>query len=502
MNSQPDQLDLSLRVPGMLEIEPLVDDFLRRVMGLAGIASTQAEDLVAAVRSAVLLVESELERGGEVAVPIEVSARIDPTTLELTILEHGRPLGEGALDASGADIPQRIRPAHVFDDVHWVQRGPEGSELHMRIARPHARIDVLSELEHRVDAIESAADHAQLAESSATSAYRTRAFRPGDGLGVAERIYEAYGHSYPNPDLYYPDRVEALNRSGRLVSILCETDGGELVGHYALERPDLGPIGEAGQAVVDHRHRGHGLMRPMREAVEEAGRELGLLGIWSQPTARHPFSQRMNLGFGSVAQALCLGTTPGGTTLRGGVDGSTESGEVLRHSCFLYWHPLADEAPLEIEAPERLVPLLTALYAARGRTCTFRSPGRASRRSEPIRTRFDRARRVGWVATQGVGHDTLGGIRAALEALRDAAGAEAMFVDLPIEQVGVGHLASELLGDGLRFAGIGPRFRKTASGAEDVLRLQLPVAPFDEAGLAVEGELGAQLASAALAGGR
>ena len=147
--------------------------------------------MIAAVRSAVLLVESELERGGEVAVPIEVSARIDPTTLELTILEHGRPLGEGALDASGADIPQRIRPARVFDDVHWVQRGPEGSELHMRIARPHARIDVLSELEHRVDAIESAADHAQLAESSATSAYRTRAFRPGDGLGVAERIYEA-----------------------------------------------------------------------------------------------------------------------------------------------------------------------------------------------------------------------------------------------------------------------------------------------------------------------
>lgn len=498
MEHRPDHLDLSLRLPGLIELEPLVDEFVRRVLGLAGFAGERAEDLVAAVRSAVLLVEAELERSGEVAVPLDISARIDPLALELTVLEHGRPLGDGALDAQGADIPTRVRPAHVFDDVHWVQRGPEGSELHLRVARPHAHIDVLSELEHRVDAVESAADHAALDPSTATATYRTRGFRPGDGLSVAERIYEAYGHSYPNPDLYYPERVEELNRSGRLRSILCETDAGELVGHYALERPDLGPIGEAGQAVVDHRHRGHGLMRPMREAVEEAGRELGLLGIWSQPTARHPFSQRMNLGFGSVAQALCLGTTPGGTTLRGGVEGATEQGEQLRHSCFLYWHPLTFEEPIEVDAPDALVPLLTQLYVARGRPCTFRSPSSPAVEVSPVRTRFDRSRRVGWVTTSVIGKDTLGGIRAALEALRDAAGAEALFVDLPIEQAGCGRLASALLADGLRCAGIGPRFRKTASGAEDVLRLQLPVAAFDEAGLAVEGELGAQIARAAL----
>ena len=83
---------------------------------------------------------------------------------------------------------------------------------------------------------------------------------------------EAYGRSYPNPDLYVPDRIDLLNREGRLHSIICESPEGDVVGHYALERPNLGPIGEAGQAVIDHRHRGHGLMKPMRAAVEEAGR--------------------------------------------------------------------------------------------------------------------------------------------------------------------------------------------------------------------------------------
>ena len=499
MEQRPDHLDLSLHVPGLVELEPLVDDFVRRVLGVAGFGGGQAEELEAATRSAILLVEAELERAGEIAVPIELHVRIDAVSLELEVLERGRPLGEGALDASGDDITGRVRPAHVFDDVHWVQRGPEGSELHMRIARPHERIDVLAALEHRVDAVEAAADHAGLEPSTQTSAYRTRLFRPGDGLGVAERIYEAYGHSYPNPDLYYPDRVEALNRCGKLRSILCETSDGELVGHYALERPELGPIGEAGQAVVDHRHRGHGLMRPMREAVEQAGRDLGLLGIWSQPTARHPFSQRMNLGFGSVAQALCLGTTPGGTTLRGGVAGSDAHGEELRHSCFLYWHPLRDEEPIEVDVPDALVPWIERLYEARGRACTVREAGRPARSSRPVRSRFDRARRVGWVTTEHVGQDTIGGIRAAVEALRDAAGAEALFVDLPIEQAGTGSVASALLTDGLRFAGIGPRFRTTVGGAEDVLRLQMPVARFDEAGLAVEGELGRMIADAALA---
>jgi hypothetical protein len=496
MEQAPDRLDLSLRIPGLLELEPLVDDFVRRVVQLAGFDGPRVEELVAAVRSAVLLVEAELEQAGEVAVPLDLKARIDALALEISLLEHGHPLGDGALDGAGADIPTRVRPAHVFDDVHWVQRGPDGSELHMRLARPHARIDVLTAVEHRVEAIESAADHAVLDPSHATATYRTRGFRAGDGLAVAERIYEAYGHSYPNPDLYYPERVEALNRSGKLHSILCESDSGELVGHYALERPDLGPIGEAGQAVVDHRHRGHGLMRPMRQAVEDAGRELGLLGIWSQPTARHPFSQRMNLGFGSVPQALCLGTTPGGTTLRGGGSGAPSA--ELRYSCFLYWHSLRAEEPIEIDVPESLVPLLTELYAARGRPCTPREPGRVRSPSQPVRTRFDRARRVGFVTTHRIGQDSLGGMRAAIEALRDAAGAESLFVDLPIDQAGCGHLAAALLTDGLRVAGIGPRFRATSSGAEDVLRLQLPVAAFDEAGLTVEGDLGEQIARAAL----
>jgi hypothetical protein len=298
--------------------------------------------------------------------------------------------------------------------------------------------------------------------------------------------------------LYVPDRIDLLNREGRLHSIICESPNGDVVGHYALERPDLGPIGEAGQAVIDHRHRGHGLMKPMRAAVERAGAKIGLLGIWSQPTARHPISQRMNLKFGSTPTGLCLGTTPADASLRGGVAGEgEEAGQPARHSCFLYWDPITEEPKLRANVPAELVPILSPLYEARKREVSFETnqdvpvDGHAA-----ISTRFDSARGVAWVSLDQITSGAFDGIWAAIKAMETSASAATVFVDLPIDDPGCGHLTGQLLSEGLRLAGVGPRFRRVDDDrrAEDVLRLQLNPGPVDLAGLVVEGDLGRALA--------
>jgi hypothetical protein len=82
--------------------------------------------------------------------------------------------------------------------------------------------------------------------------------------------------------------------------------------------------------------------------------------------------------------------------------------------------------------------------------------------------------------------------------METAADAAVIFVDLPIDDPGCAELAERLLDDGCRLAGIGPRFRRTAEGAEDVLRLQRVLSPVDEAGIVVEGDLGHELASVIL----
>ena len=496
----PDKIELNLQIPGLPELSDLVRDFAGRALDMAEFPAWRRDELLEAFVCGVDLVERALAKEGDSIVRMEIGVTVDADAIEFRILEHGIPLGSEPGTTRGGDIPERIRPSTVFDRLWWVQKGQEGSELHLRAARDHASIEVLEQIQTRLDQEASEEVPADVRTSARTPEYRIRDYRPGDGLAIAQRIYEAYGRSYPNPDLYVPERIDRLNAEGRIHSIVCESAPGEIVGHYALERPDLGPIGEAGQAVIDHRHRGHGLMKPMRAAVEQAGADLGLLGIWSQPTARHPVSQRMNIGFGSNPCALCLGTTPADATLRGGVKGSIEDERApARHSCFLYWDPIESEPDLVAHVPESIVDILQPLYRARGRRVVFETereePGLEH---ETIRSRFDSSRSVAWITLDRVGSGSFDAIQAAIQAMENSVAAAALFIDLPIDDPGCCGLATDLLAEGLRPAGIGPRFRVVDDErrAEDVLRLQANPAPVDFDGLVVEGELGRALAEA------
>lgn len=498
------RIDLALSLPGLQVLNPMIDDFADRVLALAAISEPRRKKLHEALISAVELVEHALEQDGDVAMQLEISATIVPDSLEFRVLEHGKPLGDDLTEgATGSEIRKRIRPAHVFDHVYWLQKGQEGSELHLVAHRDIAAIEVIDTYQQHLEEAHDAVAHADVHGSDATGDYHVRGYVAEDGLTIAKRVYEAYGRSYPNPDLYIPERIERLNNEGRLHSVVCTSPAGEIVGHFALERPDLGPIGESGQAVIDHRHRGHGLMAPMRAAVEAAGATFGLLGIWSQPTARHPISQRMNLKFGSTPCALCLGTTPAAATLRGSntsqqaIDPETSK----RHSCFLYWHPLTEEPPVTAYVPQVLGDLITQLYVARKREAQVVTENVLPPEGHTIlHTRFDAARGVSWISLDNITRGSFDAILAAIEAMKVSAGAATIYIDLPIDDAGAVFLATELLNAGIKFSGIGPRFRKVndARRAEDVLRLQLNISPVDLDGLVVEGALGQLLADAVL----
>ncbi|MGC4005140.1 MAG: hypothetical protein QM811_19305 [Pirellulales bacterium] len=459
--SLPDRFEFRLTLPGMPELASLLRDFVGNVLRFAEFETDVAEELTDALASAVGLIESEVERGGDGDLPITIGAVVDGAAVEFSILERGRPLGDG--DEVGSEIPARIRPARVFDRVWWVQRGPEGSELHLRRVRSHENITALVGVAARL--ANDAHDFESRQTAPSTEQYRLRPFEARDALEVSRCIYEAYGHSYPNPDLFYPDRIIALNQAGRLRSLVAETVEGAIVGHYALERPELGPTAEAGQAVIHHAHRGRGLMQLMRKAVEDEGRRLGLLGIWSQPTARHPFSQKMNIAFGSVPCGLSLGTTPATTILRGGVESQNPE---TRHSCFLYWHPFDVEAPLQASVPAALAPLIAELYATRKRGVTIDTAlvrPNSVERIRTVHTIFERNRNVGRIWVERIDAETLPVMREALRVLSENAGAEAIYVDLPIDDPSCAFVATELLTDGLVPGGIGPRFLQRGTHA-------------------------------------
>jgi hypothetical protein len=153
--------------------------------------------------------------------------------------------------------------------------------------------------------------------------------------------------------------------------------------------------------------------------------------------------------------------------------------------------------------PVGCVPLLTVLYSARGREVQFdtelRHPAAADGAADAVHIVFERARSVGRIWVDRIGADTVAVIQEAARVMHEAAGAEALFVDLPIDDPACAWAATSQLGEGFLAAGVGPRFHRRATGAEDTLRLQRPLAPIDRDGLVAEGELGRQLVEYILA---
>jgi len=99
--------------------------------------------------------------------------------------------------------------------------------------------------------------------------YDIHTIRENEYAQVAKCIYKVYGYSYPNEDLYYPEKIKLLNKAGKLISVIATDEKGQEVGHYTLERYDLGHIAETAQAIVIPQHRKRELIEKMRAKLEQ-----------------------------------------------------------------------------------------------------------------------------------------------------------------------------------------------------------------------------------------
>lgn len=495
MVEMPKSHSFHLAYPGLPELSGMARDFLKGVIAFADFEGSEGTALCDAVCSTLAFVEGAVENQRDVELPIDLTVTVDASSIEIAILEHGVPIGS---ESKLVQTAQKFKEVmQVFDEVSWKQRGTEGSELRLRRQRSHPEITTIVKVEQRL--LEHSPEHpGDIENFPQDGAYTIRPFCPDDALQISRCVYESYGRSYANGDLYYPDRIIALNDSGELISIVAEAPDGSVVGHCALERPGLKPIGEVGVAVVDPDHRGKGLFKTMRKGVVEQAQKRGMRGTWSQPVTRHPYSQRMDISAGATACGLSLSVTPPSTVLRAN---SEEVGD-KRFSCFLYWQSIGSESPIKVSVPEDMAPIIETIYQGRGRAITIDTDCDVSladeaQSSKHVHTRFDRQRKLARLQFDQVNANALSLAREAMQVLEDNAGAEAIFVEIPIADPGCATLASQLLNDGLIFSGVGPYFL-----GEDALRLQRLIAPVELDGLAIEGDLAGQIAEYVLTAAR
>src|SRR5215510_8814615 len=149
------------------------------------------------------------------------------------------------------------------------------------------------------------------ASSDSTMAqYTIRRFHSRDAAGVTRLVEVVYGDTYYPRELYNPDKIVELNEAEKLVSVVTLDSAGEVIGHYAFERPDLGAVAEASDAIVAVGYRHHHLLEEMRPPLREEAKRLGLTGLVGYPVTNHLFSQKAEEHFGSYPCGVALGLWP------------------------------------------------------------------------------------------------------------------------------------------------------------------------------------------------
>lgn len=138
-------------------------------------------------------------------------------------------------------------------------------------------------------------------------------FRPEDAVGVAQLFQSVYGEGYPVRTFLGPERLIEENASGRTISSVARTSGGDIVGHNALFNSAAHPgTYESGAGAVHALYRGgHGIFTQMaNHGLRMAAAFPHVHAVFGEPVCNHVFSQRLMEKTGFALRALEVDLMP------------------------------------------------------------------------------------------------------------------------------------------------------------------------------------------------
>ncbi|MEW6141541.1 MAG: GNAT family N-acetyltransferase [Chloroflexota bacterium] len=271
------------------------------------------------------------------------------------------------------------------------------------------------------------------------------------------------------PRLHYsPEAVKEYLRSGLVISYVAATPDGEIVGHVALarERPE-DSVGDMGQAVVDPRYRGRGLLEELSVCVVKKAREDGLAGAFAEAVTAHPYSQKSARFLGFHETGVLLGFIP--TTM---IFRKIEDQEAPRRGSIILFYMVFNERPeAPVYPPLHHERIIRRIYENAGIQRSFLSAGSIGQpHALPSRSRIDTRVQTGLNSARlrvlEYGSDLETAVRVRLRMLCNHR-IDCIYTDLPLDSPAVGPACVSLEKLGFFFGGIIP---ETPAG--DILRLQ------------------------------
>jgi len=294
---------------------------------------------------------------------------------------------------------------------------------------------------------------------------RIRLLEPDEGPLVAEAIRAIYGESYDVPWLYDAAEIRHRLSHGQMVSGAAFGPDGALLCHAALTRHDHGDqVVHSGQAVSLPEARGHHLFTRVKEHLAEWCAQRGVLGIYSEATAAHPYSQKANLDLGATETGILLAWIPASVD-----NDASVLAEPTRASVVLFYLRTNRAPAHPVYAPPVHREMVRAIIDRSGlRGGLAEAPARLKLPPHTkTHTEIDETHNLAIVHVREAGED-LGAVVAADRDRLLARGIDVVYVDLRLDQP-----ATEVVGDhvrdaGFRFAGVFP----SAHHQGEVLRTQ------------------------------
>jgi hypothetical protein len=291
-----------------------------------------------------------------------------------------------------------------------------------------------------------------------------RMLAASESARLGDAVRAVYGETYPVRWAYDADEVARRISAGLLTSAIAETSDGELLCHsgLSLAAPD-DVIGHAGQALTLPAARGRHIFTAVKRYLVEWVTLRGLVGMYSEATAAHPYSQRALLDLGGHETGFLLGFIPES------VDNSVSAPSRGRNSAALFFLRLHPGHERVLYAPVRHREIVRDTIEI----CDF--PAQLA--EAPVRTDLPPSSQLQVVIRPGdnvaivtvsqAGNDLT--VRVDAERSRlFSEGIDALYVDLPLDRPESAHVSDSLEELRLSYSGIFPNHK----AAGDVLRLQ------------------------------
>lgn len=197
----------------------------------------------------------------------------------------------------------------LMDNVIYKNLGNDGKELTLVKYFSSRYSHLLEEFEQTQIPKDTPKNEVKPDTQNHTYTYRN--LNADDTLEIARCAYEAYGYSYPYEHIYFPERIETLNKSGDLISMIAEADTSEIAAHLAFMKFEhFTGLYELGVAMTKQKFRGANLFSNLMDYAMGIIREKDIQAYYAQCVTTHIYSQKSPIKLGMKPTALLLSYVP------------------------------------------------------------------------------------------------------------------------------------------------------------------------------------------------